>query len=402
MSNTITNRIINEVLAGLDIPDSAYETAKKRYEDLGDWFKRPEAHCFNCDPHIYPQGSFRLGTVIRPLHPEAEYDLDLGCRLRTGITKATFTQKQLKQLVGTDLEEYRIARGIKEDMEEMHRCWRLKYADTLPFHMDSVPSIPESVSRKQLITEAMVRAGIGEGLAKAVTEFTGAITDNRHEHYTVISDYWRISNSEGYARWFEFRMKLARVLLENRAFAARMTTVDQLPIYQWKSPLQRCVQILKRHRDVMYEDNPDSKPISIIITTLAAASYQGETEIDDALERILSTMGSLINPTSPRVPNPVNPAEDFADKWGDPQYHHLQLEQNFWLWLEQAKADFRTIGNARNLELIAEQAQEKFGVSLGREGLDERLKIGAASVSVTPKSHTITEAPAKPWCRADD
>ena len=97
MSNTITNRIINEVLDGLDIPDSAYETAKKRYEDLGEWFKRPEAHCYNCDPHIYPQGSFRFGTVIRPLNPKAEYDLDLGCRLRAGITKATSTQKQLKQ-----------------------------------------------------------------------------------------------------------------------------------------------------------------------------------------------------------------------------------------------------------------------------------------------------------------
>ena len=402
MSNSITNRIIKEVLDGLDIPDSAYETAKKRYEDLGDWFKRPEAHCYNCDPHIYPQGSFRLGTVIRPLHPEAEYDLDLGCRLRAGITKATFTQKQLKQLVGVDLEEYRIARNIKEEMEEMHRCWRLKYADTLPFHMDSVPSIPESISRKQFITEAMVRSGISESLAKAVTEFTGAITDNRHEHYTVISDDWRISNSEGYARWFEFRMKLARVLLENRAFAAQMTTVDQLPIYQWKSPLQRCVQILKRHRDVMYEEKPDSKPISIIITTLAAASYQGETEIDDALDRILSTMGSLINPTSPRVPNPVNPAEDFADKWGDSKYQHLQLEQNFWLWLEQAKADFRTLRCARSADLIVEQAKHKFGVNIGLDGLEEKLGLGAVAISVTPKTHIITEVPAKPWCRADD
>jgi hypothetical protein len=248
----------------------------------------------------------------------------------------------------------------------------------------------------------MVRAGISESLAKAVTEFTGAITDNRHEHYTVISDDWRISNSEGYARWFEFRMKLARVLLENRAFAARMTTVDQLPIYQWKSPLQRCVQILKRHRDAMYEEKPDSKPISIIITTLAAAAYQGETEIDDALDRILSTMGSLINPTSPRVPNPVNPAEDFADKWGDSKYQHRQLEQNFWLWLEQAKADFRTLRYARSADLIVEQAKDKFGVNIGLDGLEEKLGLGAAAISVNPKTHIITEVPAKPWSRADD
>src|SRR6266404_6053054 len=179
MNNTIANRIINEVLANLDIPDSAYETAKKRYEDLGDWFKRPEAHCYAFDPHIYPQGSFRLGTVIRPLNGNEEYDLDLGCRLRQGITKTNFTQEQLKWLVHADLEKYRKARGIQEELEEMHRCWRLIYADTLKFHMDTVPSIPEAASRKQLITESMLRAGIPEKLAIAVTEFTGAITDNR-------------------------------------------------------------------------------------------------------------------------------------------------------------------------------------------------------------------------------
>jgi Cyclic GMP-AMP synthase DncV-like, nucleotidyltransferase domain len=192
MTNPIRNRIINEVLANLDIPDSAYETAKKRYEDLGDWFKRPEAHCYGFDPHIYPQGSFRLGTVIRPLNHGEEYDLDLGCRLRTGVTKATHTQQQVKVLVGNDLEQYRLARQIQEDLEEMHRCWRLIYADTLKFHMDSVPSIPEGMPRKKLITESMVKAGISESLAQAVTEFTGAITDNRHPQYEIIGDNWQL------------------------------------------------------------------------------------------------------------------------------------------------------------------------------------------------------------------
>ena len=94
-------------------------------------------------------------------------------------------------------------------------------------------------------------------------------------------------------------MKLATLLLEKRAFEVKVAQVDDLPAYRWKSPLQRCVQILKRHRDVMFADNLDSKPISIIITTLAGKAYQGEVEIADALDRILSNMGSLINPTVP-------------------------------------------------------------------------------------------------------
>jgi hypothetical protein len=36
------------------------------------------------------------------------------------------------------------------------------------------------------------------------------------------------------------------------------------------------------------------------------------------LERILTDMHLYVRQTIPRVPNPVNPAEDFADKWYDP------------------------------------------------------------------------------------
>jgi hypothetical protein len=73
--------------------------------------------------------------------------------LRRGITKQTHTQKQLKGLVGRDVEAYRVARGIKDALEEMHRCWRLPYADTLKFHMDIVPSIPEEAARRQMLQE---------------------------------------------------------------------------------------------------------------------------------------------------------------------------------------------------------------------------------------------------------
>ena len=123
-----------------------------------------------------------------------------------------------------------------------------------------------------------------------------------------------------------------------------------------------------------------------------------ESEIDEALDQILSTMGGLVSPRTPRVPNPVNPAEDFADKWGDPKYSHLRLEYNFNLWLEQAKADFRTLTNARTPDLIVEQAEMKLGISLGRKGLEEKLGLGAPSLAVAPKSHAIVE-PAKPWCQ---
>jgi Cyclic GMP-AMP synthase DncV-like, nucleotidyltransferase domain len=395
MSDKTTRRIIEEIAASIDIPESAYEKAEARYKDLGEWFGRPEAKCADFDPHIRAQGSFRLGTVVR----SDEYDLDFGCRLRRGISKSTHTQKQLKALVGADMEEYRRARRIEGALQERPRCWRLPYADEMSFHMDGVPSIPEEARQRQLLAEAMARAGSTNVLAQNVASFAGSITDNRLPNYEQISPNWRISNSEGYALWFESRMKLAIALLENRALEAKAAQVDELPARIWKSPLQHSVQALKCHRNVMFADDPDGKPISVIITTLAAAAYQGEQDVASALDNILTNMGNFVCKTRPRVPNPVNPPEDFADKWYDPKYAHLNLERKFWLWLEQAQNDFQVIGQSRDASFIAEQVQAKLATALDVRSLRDKLGLGAVNIITAPKSHTIVQTPAKPWMR---
>jgi len=397
MNNNTTREIVAQIAATIDIPESAYEKAEKRYKDLADWFGRPECQCAKYNPHVYPQGSFRLGTVVRPLNEDDRYDLDFGCRLRSGISKATHTQKELKQLVGLDMEAYRKARQIEEKLEEKHRCWRLNYADEVGFHMDGVPSIPEVEAQRILLQEAMVKSGSAEVLAQNVIKHAGSITDKRKNNYETISADWRISNSEGYALWFESRMRLAMPLLEKRAFEAKAAKVDDLPARKWKSPLQLCVQILKRHRDVMFADDPDGKPISIIITTLAGKAYQGEQEIDDALKRILTDMDAYINKGSPRVPNPVNPVEDFADKWGDSKYQQHNLETKFRQWLAQARQDFKVIESTQDANSLVEQIQAKFASALDADDLEKRLGFTAAPAIAPSKKYSITEAPAKPW-----
>jgi len=309
-------RILESMIERLELPDSAYEKAKERYDDIGEWLGRNESLCVGYNPHIFPQGSFRLGTAVRPLDEKEEYDLDLACKLRTGFTKALFTQEALKKLIGQEIESYRIARGIKVPKEEKHRCWRLDYQDDLSFHMDTVPCIPEEKLRQNLILESMKRSGIHETLAGLIAQDSVSITDDRHPRYRQICSDWNVSNPQGYALWFESRMKQG--LCENRFFAKGQ--VDDIPLYKRKTPLQRAIQLLKRHRNLMFKNNDDAKPISIIITTLAARAYQGELDIESALTNILSQMGNFVNSKNPRVPNPVNPQEDFADRWSMPQY----------------------------------------------------------------------------------
>ncbi len=387
--------ILENIVELLELPDTAYKKAKERYEDLGEWFGREESIFKDNDVHVFPQGSFRLGTAIRPLNMNEEYDLDLACNIRDGILKSTHSQKDLKELVGKELESYRNARGIKSKKDEKRRCWRLEYQDSLSFHMDVVPCIPLDESISNLIYEDIIYGNYvsDENLSRKISSKSVSITDIDKDNYSKIDSDWHISNPEGYALWFEAMMQknqATRLLMEK-------AQVDKLPSFNQKTILQRAVQLLKRHRDNMFQDNDDSKPISVIITTLAGRAYNGEDDLSDALKNILDNMDKYIKPSGKRVPNPTHPKEDFADKWDDKSYAHLKLEENFYLWLKSARRDFASITGSDDGGFDSDLISEKMSLSLNSiEKIGTVLGI-AASSGFSSNYHIKKEDTASPW-----
>lgn len=387
MSATTSPSSISVLLEAIEIPDSAYEKAKARYEDIGEWLCRPESSVRAFDPSISPQGSFYLGTVTRPPHADGEYDLDLSVKLQRGITKSSHTQKQLKELLGAELEAYRKARGIEQSLDEKRRCWRLQYKDQISFHIDVVPCIPEDNRRRVMIKEAMLFHHADEMLADAVARLTVSITDYEHSDYEVVCHDWNVSNPQGYGRWFASRVRLATQAIRDRLLMEKRATVEDLPIYKLKAPLQICVQLLKQHRNIMFQDDPDSQPISIIITTLAAQAYKGQEDLTEALLHIVDTMPHYIRAESPYVPNPVNPpsenapGEDFSDKWDTPEGQALDLKGNFYRWLEQARVDFHYLADTQDPVHLEKRVKEALGLSLNRNLLLERLGLAAAPIT---------------------
>lgn len=383
------NQLLDFVLALLDVPRSHYEKAIERYQSLGEWLHRKESRVTQLSPEVYPQGSFRYGTVIRPLFETEAYDLDLVCQIV--LDKSSVTQKYVKHLVGDEIKAYATAYSFNEPAEELYRCWRLNYADGVSFHMDILPCVPEDAS----FIQELVRLGVPPELAAMAV----AITDKRHANYGVVHRDWPSSNPRGFANWFENKLRpYARHrmanLVENRAYAS----IDDVPPYEWKTILQRCIQILKRHRDVMFKSTPEWKPLSMIITTLATHSYNGEPELYDALTNIVEGMLDHIRPTPPRIPNPLNPKEDFADRWArDEKY-----EYNFRAWHKQVKADLANLAHVIGKVSDSERwVRQKFSLDLTG---DMQRKLGA--MSAAPAPHIITAAPAvriaspqKPWQR---
>lgn len=394
MTNRHNEGLLNELISKLELPERAYTQAVKRYEDLGKWMGREESECAVHNPHIFPQGSFRLGTAIRPLEREEEYDLDLACNLTTGIAADTHSQHELKTLVGRELEKYRLARSIKNRLDEKHRCWRLEYSDDLSFHMDIVPCIPEGKTKQNDLTIAMESYGMERELAKAVAERAVGITDDRHPCFKVTSSDWMISNPEGYATWFESRMQESI----EKSLSMEAAQIDDVPVYKRKKPLQRVIQLLKRHRDSMFAKKPDSKPISVIITTLAAHSYSGSTSLEESLREVIKGFNKFIDANEDVVRNPVNPEENFADRWKMPEYAELQLKSNFSLWVKAVARDFQFLLECDDTSILLESLNQNFGINLSEAHIRSVLGITTASNSFCAGApQSVANPLAKPW-----
>jgi hypothetical protein len=201
--------------------------------------------------------------------------------------------------------------------EEGRRCWTLHWADGAQFHMDALPALPDAQRYR-----ATLRHHGHADLASdhALTGQAIAITDRTLPQYEHLTDDWPQSNPKGYAAWFRSRMTF-QLTERKKAFAKReriTAGVDEIPDHKVRTPLQRSVQLLKRHRDCMFVDDGEHKPISIIITTLAAHAYNEEPTIPAALEKILTRMDRYIRYRGDVawVANPVNPGGELRRQMG--------------------------------------------------------------------------------------
>lgn len=337
--------ILRRIAEEMDITQSQREAAETAYKAVGTYLQNKEEGNLVVD--IHPQGSFNLGTVVRPNYENQEYDIDLVCLLNNSDGKKLFKDaKWIKTQVGMHLkasERY----GEKLD-EEGKRCWTLKFAE---FHMDVLPCRSKS--------EEYVNPG------QTAIELTNKDKD---AGYT-----FRTSDPAEYRRWFEERMRT--VLLEARrqlVLNKEFGEIEEVPLYRVHTPLQRVVQLLKRHRDEFYAKKPagvqKKKPISMIITTLAAKAYQGERSIKEALVKVLSDLADGIDKDfegRAAVWNPVfeKGVENFAEKWADDP----ERETEFNRWLCQARNDFKELLDASNPAELLKLSRKYLGEAVSRQ-----------------------------------
>lgn len=353
MSQNILHEIENllgSVSAALDIPDELHEDVELKYLQMAEHLSEEEFKLTTNSLKIYTQGSFLLGTVVKPLSDKDEYDIDLVCEL--DIKKTSISQADLKKRVGDRLKS---DKDIQEKIVESRRCWRINFTSQL--HMDVLPSIPneENLPTGILLTDKELRL-------------------------------WQTSNPITYAEWFKERMRMA--LNEKRSTLAKSLNIEVADLPEWrvKTPLQRIVQLLKRHRDTFFFNKLDRRPVSIIITTLAARAYENQAELAPALLSILNGMESFIGKKDGKfiVNNPADENENFADKWNE----HLERAQDFFLWLKAAQSDFSMLFLSTDFLSAKTKLENMMGL-----GILEKAKILSERLQKSLPANPMSDVP---------
>ena len=261
----------------LQLSPTQDDKAGTAYEAVTKWLAADGSRVAQFSPTLFPQGSLRIGTTVKPLR-RSEFDLDVVCLLRMTVA---CDPRTVYDLVWDRMQEHGTYRKISEPMP---RCIRLNYAEDSQFHLDIVPAVPD--------------------IARGGTFIR--IPDKPRPKLVA----WKTSNPKGYANWFERQT----VLLEKYARAEIEPLPRPVPAEE-KAALTKAVQLLKRWRDVYFRDRPEHAPSSIILTTLAAAQYTGEPVCSVALSHILDGLVAFARSGRTELRNPANDDEVISEKW---------------------------------------------------------------------------------------
>lgn len=298
------DRMYRKIAAEIEISPTEADKAKESYEAVGKFLNN---NIKQYDIRVFPQGSFRLGTVIKPISDKDEYDIDLVATIDNKFTSA----KELKNIVGDVLKA---SDRYSKKIEEGKRCWTIEYAESANYHMDILPTMRSNTysDTKELI-----------------------MTHKEDEN----SEYeFKQTNPEAYYDWFLKRMEEEKKkLTEDYAIRNKLEIVD-VPEYKIKTTLQIAIEILKRYRDIKFQEMPDIKPISIILTTVMAKIYTGKENVYELIEKFSKEYSMYLEKDANGdilIKNPVNESENFADKW--PKYPEKKVA--FFQFMNELKED---------------------------------------------------------------
>lgn len=323
--------LLQRVGEKLQISKTQRELAEDRYHAVGTWLSKDEDLFDGAEINIYPQGSLSISTTVKPLSRQ-EYDLDLVCEVNE-----SYEGKDPIELLDKIEQRLKDNEIYKDKVERKNRCIRLNYANE--FHMDILPAHPVNPTPDTCVM----------------------VPDRKAED-------WKDSNPKGYTAWFNDRSnQIEKALFEARA------EIEPLPddeTVKRKAPLKRAVQLIKRYRDIYFEKDADSAPISIVLTTLAGHEYKGQVSVNETITHVINEISLLISNSDKRlvVLNPSNEKEDLSERWDG----HPELYRAFVKFISDFKVNWQQLNEIQGLNEIADKLKQMFGENITNQVLKEQ------------------------------
>lgn len=280
----------------LELTQAQRQRIETCYNAVGNWLA-DGTHSLLKGATIYPQGSIRLRTTVKPIGSD-EFDVDLIIFLPNadqGVRRDI-----VLQVIKDRLNEHETYKQLLIDLK---RGFRINYIGD--YHLDITPAIDYQ-------------------------------TYPSYGHPVLVPDRdeeWKSSNPKGMASLFEEASKQQPryISLCRETFdSATMSQIESLPDEsRLKTPLQQITQLTKRNRDVWAISDQgkrlaEYKPISVLLTTLLMHSYTFCTQEKfsynselDFLLNVIEKMPSFITHgvDGYHVDNPTVQGENFAEKW---------------------------------------------------------------------------------------
>lgn len=301
--------LLERICEEVRLSDAKRKLAIERYLAVGTWISEA-GRLAGWEPEIYPQGSLRIGTTVRPRGRNL-FDLDIVCEFSRIDPRITNPATLLKALADR-LAESDHYRGM---FEVKNRCIRLIYQDD--FHMDILPAIKDPASQ---------------------TPGALLVPDRQAKG-------WKPSNPKGYAAWFETQ---AGVVPLQKSISPLITNPNDPPA------LVMMVQILKHWRDTHFVERPEAA-ISIVLTTLAGKHSGGDELISSGVDRIISEVLREIASHEAlgvriEVRNPANAKEDLSERWDD-----RELYKEFLTRFRLLADGWKRVLSARGADAVVEE-----------------------------------------------
>ena len=352
------NYALSVLAKRVGITQAQSETCATHFRGITEFLDNSELRKFK--PKLRIQGSNRIGTAIRSIGNDDGFDVDIVCELQ--CIPNNWTPKMVKEAIGGILLGSKVYGELIENKLGGKRCWTIQFKDGI--HADILPAV---------VNDDYNRIA-GEEYFDSYEEFGIRITDKtRVPEYYLETDRskWLLSNPIGFAEWFFAQARYHDYKHKGNIRMVR-ASVEPFPVWNANSMvLQDIVKLLKRHRDVIF-DGRDKKPISMIITVLAAKSYiqAPAGNLLQTLDFIANHMVQVMNWDSftlrRKVLNPINRDEDFTDRWKKDG----QRETNFYEWVEQLKNDITYLKTQTRVG-VGEAFKRIFGQKVGEDVVRE-------------------------------